>query len=180
MRFVTRQMNWPVMKKPRWTIRALLIATFVVALMLAGIHWQRENAKKRALAISAVDQLHGTYGIRYIGPKWYRTVMEHFGVESKGFYDPSRVSLGPQNQGYDPTRPITNDDIKALAPHLAQFRNLELLDFQYCDLVTDDAVHFLPVFPKLTLIRVTGTGLTKEGVQALQQKYPNAKVSNSS
>jgi len=164
------------MKPPRWTIRTMFVAIFLVALFFTGVLWERSRVQTRATAISAVDQLHGTYGIRYIGSKSYRKFMGYVGAEPKGFYDPARVSLGPNNLGYDPATPIRNEDIKALAPHLAEFDNLECLDLQNCDLVTDAAIRWLPDFPKLTMMRVAGTGLSEHGILALREKYPNAEI----
>ena len=46
------------------------------------------------------------------------------GVGGKAFYDPTRVSLGPMNSGYDPGHPIRDADIKALSEHLAGFAGL--------------------------------------------------------
>jgi hypothetical protein len=150
---------------------ALIAGTLAVCAQL------RSRALDRQKDIEAVDRLHGTYGFRITGPDWYRRLLGRVGVGEKAFYDPTRVSLGPMNSGYDPGHPIRDADIKALSEHLARFSNLRLLDLQQCRQVTDRGIATLPGLPKLREIHLDGTSVTDEGVREIQRHYPGIEVS---
>lgn len=137
----------------------------------------RSRALVNQRAIEAIDRLHGTYGFWITGPDWYRRLLIRTGVNEKAFYDPTRVSLGPMNWGYDYSRPILDADIEALADHLALFSNLKLLDLRECRQVTDRGVAALPYLAKLKDIQLEGTSVTEKGVEALRLRYPGAKIS---
>jgi hypothetical protein len=120
------------MPRPRITLRWLMIAVAVAAVLLGSDAFLRSRALRRQRAIEAIDRLHGGYGINISGPGWYRELMGRAGVDQRAFYDPIRVSLGPACPGYDPAHPIRDADLEALAGHLALFTNLEILDLRDC------------------------------------------------
>jgi hypothetical protein len=165
------------MKIPRWRLRSAMLLIALIAVMLAVCASLRSRALTRQKSIEAVDRLRGTYGVRITGPDWYRRLLGRVGVGEKAFYDPTRVSLGPGNSGYDPGHPIRDADIEDLFDHLAGFSNLELLDLRECRLVTDRGIAKLPVLPRLRHIRLSGTSVTEEGVRELRRRYPGVKVS---
>src|SRR5689334_11714048 len=118
------------MRLPRWRLRSAMILVAGIAALLVVCVSLRSRALARLRAIEAVDRLHGTYGIRITGPDWYRRLLSRVGVSEKAFYDPTRVSLGPMNRGYDREHPIRDVDLESLSEHLALFSNLKLLDLQ--------------------------------------------------
>jgi hypothetical protein len=160
-------------------LRSLLLLIALVAVVLAIGVELRSRALARRDAILAVDRLHGTYGIKILGPAWYRRGMGWLGVEEMAFYDPSRVSLGPGNMGFDPRHPVSDDDLAALSKHIEQFPRLELLDLRGCRRVTDRGLAALPAMPSLKLIRLGGTGVTDEGVGAFHRRHPGAEIRRS-
>lgn len=132
----------------------------LIAVMFAACASLRSRALARQKAIEAVDRLHGTYGVRIIGPAWYRRLLGRVGVGEKAFYDPTRVSLGPTNAGYDPGHPIRDADLEALSDHLARFSNVKLFELQGCQQVTDRGIATLPDLPELRNILLSGTSVT--------------------
>ncbi len=89
-----------------------MVLVAMVAVLLAVCVSIRSRALTRQRAIEAVDRLHGTYGFRMIGPAWYRRLSGRAGVNEKSFYDPTRVSFGPGNFGYDPEHPLRDADVE--------------------------------------------------------------------
>ena len=164
------------MKRPRWRLQSAMILVAAMAVLLAACASLRSRALARQRAIEAVDRLHGTYGVKITGPDWYRRLLGRVGVDEKAFYDPSRVSFGPMNAGYDPGHPLRDADVEALADHLALFSRLTLLDLRGCREVTDRGIASLPHLPNLKDIRLGGTGVTEQGVQELRRRYPGIEV----
>ncbi len=167
----------PLMKIPRWRLRSSMILVAVIAVALTVCASLRSRALDRQAAIEAVDRLHGTYGIRITGPEWYRHLLARAGVGDKAFYDPGRVSLGPSQKGYDPGHPIRDSDLAALSRHLALFTNLEALDLQQCQQLTERGILTLPDFPKLKSLRLQGTSVTEAGLRDIRRRYPGVYVS---
>ena len=89
------------MRAPRLRLRTSMVLVAVTAVLLAACASLRSRALLRQRAIEAVDRLHGGYGIWISGPDWYRRLLARTGVGEKAFYDPTRVSLGPNCPGYD-------------------------------------------------------------------------------
>ena len=165
------------MKIRRWRLSSAMILVALIAVMLAVCASLRSRALARQKAIEAVDRLHGTYGVRINGPEWCRSLLGRVGVSEKAFYDPTRVSLGPMNVGYDHQHPVCDADVEALSDHLALFSNLKLLDLQGCRQVTDRGIAMLPDLPGLRDIRLGGTGVSEEGVRELRRRYPGVELS---
>lgn len=153
-----------------------MVAIVIIAILLGACMTLRSWALSRQRAIEAVDRLHGTYGVKRTGPEWYRRVMGRFGVNEKAFYDPTRVSFGPMNSGYDPRHPLRDADVASLSDQLALFSNLDHLDFRNCRLLTDRGIKSLPYLPRLKRIRLGGTGVTEAGVVELRRRYQGIKV----
>ncbi|WP_435007340.1 hypothetical protein P12x_004664 [Tundrisphaera lichenicola] len=91
------------------------------------------------------------------------------------FYDPVRVSLGPACPGYNPSTPIVDADIEALAEHFALLMNITDLDLRDTK-VTDRAIEALPPRLRLKVIRVGRTGVTNKGEAEIRRKYPGCEI----
>jgi Leucine-rich repeat (LRR) protein len=176
----------------RFSLRTLLIAFTLCGVWLG---YTMHQVRARRDAIRAIDANGGTYGVYIVGPKWLRC----FIPDEKCFYDASRVSLGPGNQGYDPTNPFTDEDLVRIIPHLNQFQHFESLylsdnhitdDGLRClkDLptirrlelgntsVTDNCVPYLAELKTLKELDISQTGITEEGMAKLQTALPNCKI----
>jgi hypothetical protein len=162
-------------KLPRWSLRALIILIAFLGVCMGTAAALRARLVARQVAIEAIDRKHGTYGIKISGPTWYRKLVQWLGGNEKMFYDPTRVSLGPMNYGYNSSAPIGDADIEALSEHLALFSNLKLLDLQQTG-VTDRGMKSLPPMPKLELLQIEGTGVTDAWATAFQKSRPNVKI----
>jgi hypothetical protein len=153
---------------PRRLFIPILATVFVGALVSLGFFSSRTISRRSA--ILAIDERHGTYGIRLIGPSWVRTVVTKLGGDEKLFYNPSRVSLGPYNQGYDPAHPVGDQDLMALAEHLAAFPDLGTLDLMGSQ-VSNVGIASLPILPSLKVLRLSGTSVT-DGLADILPKFP--------
>lgn len=160
----------------RFSIKAVLCLTAAFALVIAYGVWERDKALVRAKAIAFVDEAHGTYGIDFNRPEWFRKLLINFGADHKGFYEPLRVSFGPTNQGYDSRNPFNDSSLQNGAQHLASFTKLELFEVFACVGVTDEGIQFFPNPPSLKHIRVTGTSISDKGLELLRKKYPNVEI----
>jgi hypothetical protein len=154
-----------------------MVLVAVTAVLLAACASLRSRALLRLRAIEAVDRLHGGYGIWISGPDWYRRLLARTGVGEKAFYDPIRISLGPNCTGYDPGHPVRDADLEQLAEYLVLFPNLEILDLRDCRQVTDRGVVALPYLTKLKDIQLEGTAVTEKGLETLRRRYPDAEIS---
>lgn len=162
------------MKRPRWSLRASLLLIAALGVLMGIGAWLRARLQARADAIEAIDRRHGTYGIRITGPDWYRRLVLRLGGDDRMFYDPIRVSVGPPTPGYDPTRPIRDDDLERLAGVLASFTNLEVIDIRDPE-VSDRGIAALPALPRLMHLRLDGSGVTDDVVGPLD-KFPTLKT----
>jgi len=165
------------MKLPRWSLKILFLATLMLAIVLATIQWQRTKVSKRSRALQFIESIHGIYDVEhYTHTETYRTILTYTGVDPHGFYDPKCVSFNRTIHPNEERPPITNDGIRSLSPYITRFERLELLDFEFCEMLTDELVDALPDLPNLKQVNVVDTGLTQQGVSLLREKYPNAKV----
>ena len=177
----------------QFSLRTLLVVMTVVGVLLSVAV---KRVRNRRAAIRAIDELGGTYGVHISGPKWLRSRIS----DEKYLYDASRVSLGPQNQGYDPQRPFTDDELERIVDHLNAFpsfhyldlvgshvtdsglrhlhrlRNLDRLRLNHTA-ISDAGLEHLAGITTLQVIDLTKTKVTDEGVAKLQQSLPNAKIS---
>lgn len=183
--------------KRRWmqfSLRSFLLVMTVAALLLTV---PLNRARARREAIRAIDELGGTYGVEIMGPKWLREWVD----DSKYFYDAIRVSFGPHNQGYDPRRPFTDDELERVIEHLNAFpgfknlrlmgsevtddglrqlsrlRNLEDIRLDGMD-VTDNGLEHLAEIKTLRLVSVLGTKVTADGVAKLKPSLPNCTITH--
>ncbi len=182
-------------ERRRWvqfSLRTILVVTAIVAIFL-GITIHRARARRDA--IRAIDERGGTYGVYITGPAWLRRLAG----DEKYFYDAARVSFGPSNQGYDPKRPFTNDELEQMIDHINAFppfidldlssphitddglrhlsglRNIEGLWLKRAK-ITDDAIEHLVQLTTLKELHFWGTEITEEGIARLQEALPNCTI----
>lgn len=159
---------------PRWCLAVLVIAGLCTAIVSLWLFSSRTISRRSA--IRALDERHGTYGVRLTSPSWVRTIVTKLGGDEKLFYNPLRVSLGPGNVGYDPASPVGDSDLRALGDHLAAFPDLEVLDLSLTK-VSDEGIAALPALPALKVLRLDGTRVT-DGLAPSLSKFPRlAEVS---
>jgi hypothetical protein len=163
------------MKPMRWSLRTAVILIAVIGLCLGVIAKLRSRAVAHQAAIEAIDRRHGGYGFSISGPWWYRALVLRLGGNEKMFYDPVRVSLGPGCPGYNPSTPIVDADIEALAKHFALLTNITIIDLRGTE-VTDRGIGALPPLLKLKVIMVGRTAVTKNGEAEIRRKYPECEI----
>jgi hypothetical protein len=154
--------NAPV-KRRRWfrfSLRVLL-AVVTVAAVWMGI--TMKAIRDRREAIRVIDEMGGTYGVRIVGPKWLRYLVG----DDKGFYDALRVSLGPDNQGYDPMRPVTDKDISLVIDHFGAFTRMSALDL-WGPQITDEGLFSLTRLDGLSRLRLNSTSISDRGLETIQ------------
>ena len=164
------------MRLPRWTIRSMLVVTLLFAILLTSVIWLRAKVTKRARAMQLIEELNGGSGILFTHSERYRKIMGYTGVDQRGFYDPINIFFGPKLFGNDKKRPISNEDIRRLSYYMSDFERLEKIEFDSCEMLTDEIVEILPELPALKTLNVIDTGLTEHGVSLLREKYPNATI----
>ena len=159
-------------KRARLSLRTALGLIAVLGILFGIGAALRTEALNRKYAITAIDRKHGTYGVRISGPAWYRKLMKRFGGDDTSFYEPTRISFGPGNSGYDPETPFRDGDLDALAEPLARFAGvIELLDLRG-SLVTDRGIASLPPLPRLKILRLEDTRVSDE-VTPYLQRFPS-------
>ena len=165
------------MRLARWRLRTLLLLVALLGVTMGIIVTFRRQFIERGAAIRAIDRRHGTYGVKITGPSWFRSAVILVGGDQRMFYDPKRVSIGPGNSGYDPYRPIGDEDLAELSESLANFSNLEHLDLRYNGFLTDRGIESLPPLPNLKRIDLKGTAVSEQGIDSLRRRYPGCAVS---
>jgi hypothetical protein len=153
------------------------------------------HVRARGRAIRAIDAHGGTYGVHVVGPKWLQALVG----DEKCFYDASRVSFGPSNQGYDPARPFTDEAFAEMVPHLNQFdyfQSLYIWDEAFTDKgvsyikdlriirrldlsntsITDHCVPEIAQLQTLQELGVNGTAITSDGLSRLRSALPNCRI----
>jgi hypothetical protein len=119
----------------RYSLRLLIVLVTLVAIVL-GL--SMSELRRQKAAIQAIDELGGTYGVRIEGPEWLRSLMG----DERYFYNASRVSFGPGNQGYDPRRPFTDEELVKVIDHIDAFSSFTGLYLDRSD-ITDDGLSHL-------------------------------------
>ncbi|WP_372720659.1 hypothetical protein [Novipirellula sp.] len=179
----------------RWlriSVRTLLAITTILALMIGYLSNRLRGHKA---AVTAIRAHGGTFAIKYDGPDWLRAQFD----DDEYFYNCVRVNLGPYNKGYDRSRPIGDDDVEALIPHLNAFSNFQILDLRRSSItdgvtqlldridrldavilwetkISDEGLDNMPSIPSLTHLDVRNTLVTPDGVGRFVERNPQCKV----
>ena len=176
----------------RFSLRGLFV---VVTLAAIGLGLWANKLRRQKAAIEAIDALGGTYGVRIEGPEWLRNLL----TDERYFYNASRVSFGPGNAGYDPSRPFTDEELANVIdqlnaftlltglyldgsditndglPHLSRVRNLQRLGLARTA-VTDRGLAHLEGLRDLRELELSRHYISAEGVGRLRQALPNCKI----
>ncbi|EMI41718.1 hypothetical protein RRSWK_05760 [Rhodopirellula sp. SWK7] len=140
-------------------MRSLLVLTAIVAL---GIAYFSSRYRGHKAAVTAVLERGGTFAIKYDGPDWLHEKFD----DHEYFYNCTRVNLGPYNNGYDPSRPIVDDEVRSLIPHLNAFSNFHILDLR-ASAITDDALTLIDQLDFIDDLVLWETGITDTGLDNL-------------
>jgi hypothetical protein len=182
-------------KRRRWLQFSLRTAFVLLTIFCVVLGITLNRARTRRAAIRAIDELGGTYGIRIEGPKWVRDLVK----DDKYFYNATRISFGPLNQGYDPRRPFTDDELAHVIDHINAFSRFHTLDLRGSKVtddglkelrrlhrlenlwltetgITDAGTIHLEALKTLKEIDFTGTNVTKEGVSGLRRALPDCNI----
>jgi hypothetical protein len=179
-------------RRLRFSLKSMLLVVTVIAVSL-GAYMRHLNVRRDA--IKAIDELGGTYGVRIVGPKWLQALLG----DEKYFYDATRVSFGPYNQGYNPSHPFKDADLARMIDHINVFDSFNTLDLNGSSItdeglrdlkrlrnieilwlsgtsVTDNCLPYLSDLKSLREVDLTVTQVTDVGAAKLQQSLPSCRI----
>ena len=173
----------------RWfsfSLKTLLVVMTALAISL-GLYVK--SFRDRRAAIAAIEGLNAWISYQESGPNWLR----NFISDEKFFWNPVAVRFNPSD-------PVTDVELRSVMKHLMTFDEMTYLNFDRSQItdaglaqllplanklesldirrtsVSDDGIAHLKRLPRLTLLRLKGSGISADGIDEIRKSLPNCKL----
>ena len=155
----------------RFSIRFVLCFVAVSCVLVAVFASRRRQHMQLATSQRQLYELGVGTGTSPPLNSSYQKLMVWSGVDNIAFCDLTSAWV-PSGDGMTETR------FRQIVNELQYFSSLEHLDLSGFHDLSDNTIKILPAFNNLDEIDVSGTLLSKQGLDWLRQKYPDATVKN--
>jgi hypothetical protein len=169
-----------------FSLKTLLLAMTVLAIVL-GLYVK--SYRDRRSAIDAINGLDAWLSIKHDGPQW----LHRFVSDEKYFWNPVAVRFNPDH-------PVTDAELQSVMKHLMTFKDLRYLNFYRSRItdaglaqlfplsdkldsldirntsVSDNGIAHLKQLHRLTLLRLSDSKISPEGVETIRKSLPNCKL----
>ncbi len=160
--------------KKRWfsfSLKTLFTVMTVLAVLL-GLFVK--SVRDRMAAFAAIEDLKGSISYKQSSPNWLRA----FVSDEKYFWNPVAVRFSPND-------PITDAELQAVMKHLMNFDDLTYVNFYESQITDVGLAELLPLAHKLESLDIRGTKVSDGGIATLKQlsrltllRLTNSSISN--